>query len=44
MEFCPTGMLEPAFPVHDPLDTSTNPWLAEIDRLLLEQASTVHAA
>ena len=45
LDFCiPTGMLELAFPVDYPLFASTNPWLAEIDHVLLEQASTVHAA
>ncbi len=45
LDFCiPTGILQLVFPRDYPLFASTNPWLAEIDRVLLELANTVYAA
>jgi len=45
LDFClPTGMLAVAFPVAYPLLAQANPWLTEINRVLLTLADAVHAA
>jgi hypothetical protein len=38
----PTGMLELRFPVRYPLDRTTNPWLADLDRVLGRIAAKVY--
>jgi hypothetical protein len=42
LDLCiPTGMLGLCFDVQYPLDYATNPWMAQIDRLLAQMAASV---
>jgi hypothetical protein len=45
LDFClPTGMLELIYPsIHYPLERASNPWMDELDRILLALAEEVYA-
>jgi hypothetical protein len=44
MSWVPTGMLEIAYPVEYPLLTETNPWIAEVEAILVSIADGIYRA